>query len=77
MKEIIRAGDYVLHARITPLPVPAEHFSFELLSQQLNAKKPTELRQVTQFTCSRPALQVLVDQIQAAMDGSALEVGHA
>lgn len=64
MKEIIRAANYVLHADIAPVVASQGQFSFALLSQQLDAKNPAELRRLVQFTCDKQTLQALADQIQ-------------
>lgn len=67
MTELIKTGDYTLHATVTPLTRPAGHFHLKFTSQLNTAKNPDESRTVFQFTGGGESLRALRDTINEAL----------
>lgn len=67
MTEIIKTGDYTLHATITPVARPPGHFHVAFTSQLATAKAPDEHRTVFQFTGGGESLRALRDTINQTL----------
>ena len=68
MTDIIKTGDYTLHATVTPVSRPAGHFHLKFTSQLNTAKNPDESRTVFQFTGGGESLVLLQNVITQALE---------